>query len=375
VHRPRPGCHHPLDRGDGADGDESGRQIDMPAGRVGERQRRRRMLNIGVIGAGNIGTDHARRLSRRISGARVAALFDVDAERARALADATGARVSASVAELIADQAVDAVVIASPSETHPEYAIACIAAGKPTLCEKPLAKTPGGCRTVMDAEIAAGRRFIQVGFQRRWDTGYRQVKAAIEDGSIGDVVVIHCIHRNADAPADHTSAMAMTDSVIHEIDASRFLLGEEIVAATVVPTRRSPLAPPMARDPQLVLLESESGVIVDVESFVTAQYGYDVRCEVVGSRGFATLENPVHGVSAREGHRGVAVPSDWLGRFAQAYHDELQDWVDATLRGETTGPSAWDGYAATAVAASCVASIERGGRVEVGLIEQPRFYA
>src|SRR5262249_47138036 len=238
--------------------------------------------------------------------------------------------------------------------------IACIAAGKPVLCEKPLATTTKACLDVIEAEVGTGRRFVQVGFMRRYDAGYRLVKAAVDGGSVGEPLLLHCVHRNATVPPTFTSDMSLTDSVIHEIDASRWLLGQEIVAATVVRTRRSPLAVGNLLDPQLVLLEMETGATVSVEVFVSCQYGYDVRCEVVGSVGTASLENPTTGALTRDGQRSHPVAPDWRVRFGPAYHAELQEWVAGLAGGMVGGPSAWDGYAATAVAESCVASLASG---------------
>ncbi|HEV7899959.1 MAG TPA: Gfo/Idh/MocA family oxidoreductase [Planosporangium sp.] len=335
------------------------------------------VVNVGVIGTGNIGSDHVRRLATQVSGARVSAVFDVDGERAAALAKRVGARVRGQAAEVIEDLSVDAVVIASPGDTHADLVLACVAADKPVLCEKPLATAAESALKVLEAEVAHGRRLTRVGFMRRHDQGYRAVKAAVDDGSVGEPLLVHCVHRNASVPTGFTTDMSLTDSVIHEIDAARWLLGEEIVAATVVAVRPSPLAPGGLRDPQLVLLETARGAVVDIEVFVTCQYGYDVRCEVVGASGTVSLETPTTGALTRGGWRGHAVPADWRVRFGPAYLDELQEWVDgvATGHGRGSGPSAWDGYAATAVAQACVASLASGARTTVGLVDRPALYA
>jgi myo-inositol 2-dehydrogenase / D-chiro-inositol 1-dehydrogenase len=332
-------------------------------------------INVGVIGTGNIGTEHVRRLAGEVSGAGVGAVFDVDGERARQVADSVGATAHPKAIDVIHDPAIDAVLIASPGPLHAEQTIACIAAGKPVLCEKPLATTAKDCLDVLDAEVSAGRRLVQVGFMRRYDVAYRVVKAAVDDGSVGEPLLLHCVHRNASVPPTFTSDMLLTDSVIHEIDASRWLLGQEIVATTVVATRRSPLAADHLLDPQLVLLETETGATISVEIFVNCQYGYDVRCEVVGSLGTASLDNPSTGALTHAGRRTQPIPTDWRVRFGSAYHAELQEWVDGLRTGTVAGPSAWDGYAATAVAESCVASLTGGGRTTVGLVDRPSFYS
>ncbi|MHB1535494.1 MAG: Gfo/Idh/MocA family oxidoreductase, partial [Acidimicrobiales bacterium] len=182
------------------------------------------------------------------------------------------------------------------------------------------------------------------------------------------------VHRNAAAPGDFTSEMSIADSAIHEIDTARWLFGQEIVAATVGAARPSPLVAESLQDPLLVLLEMADGAVVDVEVFANCQYGYDVRCEVVGSHGSASLDVPRAASVMRDGQRIQALPADWRARFDSAYLEELQQWVTGVSRGNVGGPSAWDGYAANAVAEQCVVSLRRGGRVEITLIDRPALY-
>jgi len=183
------------------------------------------------------------------------------------------------------------------------------------------------------------------------------------------------VHRNASVPDSFTTDMAMTDSVVHEIDTMRWLLGQELVATTVLAGRSTPLAAPHLRDPQLVLLETVDGAIVEVEMYVNCQYGYDVRCEVVGSTGTVSLDNPTTNSVLAAGQRIQTVPADWRVRFTQAYLDELQQWADGLAAGVVGGPSAWDGYAAAAVAESCVASQLSGARSAVSMVERPPLYS
>jgi myo-inositol 2-dehydrogenase/D-chiro-inositol 1-dehydrogenase len=333
------------------------------------------IVNVGVIGTGMIGTYHIERLAGQHAGARVAAVFDVAADRAQKVADAVGATAHADAHDVINDDDVDAVVVASPGDTHAEYALACIKANKPLLSEKPLATTVEDCLAVLEAELDHGSRLVQVGFMRRFDAGYGRLKAAIDDGTIGEPLLAHCVHRNPTAPPHFTSDMSQTDSVIHEIDAARWLFGQELVAATVVTPRSSPLAADHLRDPQLVLLETSAGAIVEVEIFVNARYGYDVRCEVVGSEGAVELETPAIVSLARDGRRGRSVPADWRERFGAAFHAEFEQWLAGLAAGRVMGPSAWDGYAATAVAVACVEALETGRRVPIALVERPDLYA
>lgn len=332
-------------------------------------------LNVGVVGTGNIGTDHIQKLSGRIAGARVSAVFDIDAERAAAVAQTAGAKAYGSAREVIESADTDAIVLASPGPLHREQTIACLQVGKPVLCEKPLATTVEDCLAVLDAEVAVGRRLVQVGFMRRYDAAYRTIKATLDAGDIGEALLVHAVHRNATVPDTFTSEMSMTDSVVHEFDTFRWLLGQEITAVRVIAGKRTPLSGGGMRDPQLVLMEMADGVLVEVESFVSCQYGYDVRCEIVGSTGTATLENPLHSLVTSAGSRTQSVPADWRVRFSAAYHEELQEWVDGLAHGVTSGPSAWDGYAATAVGVAAVGSVQTGDRVGVELVDKPGLYA
>lgn len=326
-------------------------------------------LNVGVIGTGNIGRYHVNRLAHEISGTRVAAVFDVATERAGQVADAVGANAHDRAEAVVEDDGVDAVLIASPGELHAEQVLACIAAGKPVLCEKPLATTTEDCLKVVAAEAAAGRQLVQVGFMRRYDTAYRRAKAALEEGEIGEALLLHCVHRNPAVPDFFTRPMALTDSVVHEIDTTRWLLGDDIVEVSFRAGRRSPKAG--FQDPQIVVFQTSSGVLVDVESFVNCQYGYDVRCELVGSEGVASVDNPALSATTRAGRVSTAVPPDWQTRFGQAFHDEVQAWASNVQRGSFDGASAWDGYAATAVAEAGLASMSSGEPKAVQMVERP----
>ncbi len=319
-------------------------------------------VGIGVIGAGMMGADHVRTLTGGVAGAHVAAISDADPARAEAAArEGEGARAIADPHALIADAAVDAVVVASSDATHEEFVVGCIAAGKPVLCEKPLATSADACLRVIEAELAAGRRLVHLGFMRRFDPAYGVVKARLDGGGLGEILLLHCAHRNASSPPGFTSEMLITSSAVHEIDIARWLLGEEIVGATVRAARPTSQAANGLRDPQIVLLETEGGVLIDVEVFVNAGYGYDIRCEVVGETGTV--------------HLGEQVEPDFRARFATAYQRELEAWVGAVANGPGRGPSAWDGYVANAVADACLESLASGVRASVRLEERPPLYA
>jgi len=332
-------------------------------------------IRVGVIGTGMIGADHVTRLTTQVVGAAVTAVFDVATERAQQVAAATAnASARPSWEALVTADDVDAVLIASPGPLHPDQAIACIAAGKPVLCEKPLAATSSEALRVLAAEVAAGRRYVQLGFMRRYDAGYLDVKAAMADGTIGEPLLAHAIHRNATVPDFFRGEMSLTDSLVHEFDIFRWLFDAEVAAVTVLPVKTSPLAAEGMRDPQIAILEMAGGEVITVESFVNCQYGYDVRCEIVGSLGTVSLDNPRTTVVIAAGRRSERVPADWQARFASAYTRELQGWIDGLAARIVGGPSTWDGYAATAIAEAAVTSYARAERVDVRLVDKPPLY-
>jgi len=331
-------------------------------------------VHVGVVGVGMIGQDHIRRLTRVLSGVDVVAVSDVDGERARAVADGLrDVAVHATGEQLVADDRVDAVVVCSWGETHEQYVLAAIAAGKPVFCEKPLATTQDACRRILAAETAAGRRLVQVGYMRRYDAGYRALRAVVQGGSIGLPLLMHCTHRNAGVPAHYVAEMMVSDTAVHEIDMVRWMFGEEIVAAQVLTPRRSRNGGEL-RDPLVLLLEMESGILVDVEISVNIRYGYDIRGEVVGEEGTAELGEPSPVRVRRAGTVAQPVPADWRERFVRAYDVELQEWVDAVAGDGELGPSSWDGYAATAVSDAGLTSLRTGERVPVSLGDRPALY-
>ena len=178
-------------------------------------------LNIAVIGCGMIGREHIERIQNRIRGAKVVAVCDVFEEGAKKGAEIAGAgtKVYTDFNEAINDPDVNAVVVTTPGAFHKDPVIAAIKAGKPVFSEKPLANTAADCKAVVDAEMASGKHLVQVGFMRRYDRGYRQVKELLDSGKFGAPMVVKCTHRADGVAPDYTTSMAVTDTAIHEIDA------------------------------------------------------------------------------------------------------------------------------------------------------------
>jgi myo-inositol 2-dehydrogenase/D-chiro-inositol 1-dehydrogenase len=331
-------------------------------------------VRVGVVGVGMIGQDHIRRLTRVLSGVDVAAVSDLDAGRARAVAGGLrSAQVFGTGEELIASPGIDAVVVCSWGETHEQYVLAAIAAGKPVFCEKPMATTQDACRRILAAETAAGRRLVQVGYMRRYDAAYRALRAVVQGGSIGLPLLMHCTHRNPSVPGYYVGESMINDTAVHEIDMVRWMFGEEIVATQVLTPRRSRNGGAL-QDPLVLLLEMASGILVDVEISVNIRYGYDIRGEVVGEEGTAELGVPSSVRVRRAGTLTEPVPGDWRERFVRAYDVELQEWVDAVAGDGELGPSSWDGYAAAAVSDAGLVALRTGERVPVSLDDRPALY-
>ncbi|HET7742042.1 MAG TPA: Gfo/Idh/MocA family oxidoreductase [Mycobacterium sp.] len=330
-------------------------------------------LRVAVLGVGVMGADHVARLSTRISGARVSVVNDYVTEKAEQLAATIpGCRTIVDPLDAIADPDVDAVVLATPGPTHEKQLLACLEHGKPVLCEKPLTTDVATSLEVVKREADLGTRLIQVGFMRRFDHEYAQLKALLDSGDLGRALVLHCAHRNPAVPPSFDSAMVVRDSLVHEVDVTRFLFDEEIASIQIVKPSANPGAPQGLADPQIAILRTVSGKHVDVELFVTTGVAYEVRTEVVAERGSAMIGLDIGLVrTGAPGTRGGQITPGFRERFGQAYDTEFQRWVDAVRSGvNVDGPTAWDGYAAAAVCEAGVESLTSGLPVEVTMVDR-----
>lgn len=319
-------------------------------------------LKIGVIGTGMIGRDHTRRIQQVLAGAEIVALSDYSLDAAKSVqADlAPNATVFATGEELIASSEVEAILVCSTGSTHEAYVLAAIAAGKPCFCEKPLATTADGAKRIVDAEVAFGKRLVQVGFMRRYDTGYVALKDAIENHT-GAPIIVKAAHRNPAVPEQYVTPMAIHDTFIHEIDVFRWLLDDDYVSARVTFPRSCAKTHAKLRDPQIVTLTTAKGVVINTEIFVNCQYGYDIQCEVVGEEGVASLPEPMSVKMRLNAKLQNEILTDWKDRFVDSYDVELKYFVEAAARGTAAGPSSWDGYMAAVTSDACVDAQENEG--------------
>lgn len=328
-------------------------------------------LRIGLIGAGIMGADHARIFAEEVPGTTLQVICDADQARAQAVANATGAHhVVADPMAVIADPKVDAVVIAAPDPVHAPLTLASIAVGKPVLCEKPLSQDVQECLQVLAAEEKRGAHLVQIGFMRRFDPSYSEIKSLLASGDLGKALMFHCFHRNVSPAYDFRAEMAICNSAPHEFDVARWMMGSEFTSISVHrPSAGGPAAP------VFMVLETEAGQLVNVEVNISANYGYDVRGELVGEKGTAMLRAPVH-ADVNLGLKHITTyPADWRPRFVDAYRQQNRAWVKTILTGKPNiGATAWDGYCSTAVAQAGVQALQSGKPAPVSLVPKPRFY-
>jgi myo-inositol 2-dehydrogenase / D-chiro-inositol 1-dehydrogenase len=330
-------------------------------------------IRVALIGAGIMGADHARILSSQIPNVTLQFICDADAGRAKKIADECGAlHTSADPFAVISNNDVDAVLIASPDQTHAPLSLACINAHKPVLCEKPLSQESAKCLEVIAAEVRLGKRLVQIGFMRRFDPAYVEMKQTLSKGTIGPALMMHNFHRNVSAPANFTGQMAITNSAPHEFDIARFVLDTDYESISVFC--------PEFRDadrtgaPVFMVLKTATGQLVNVEINNNAAYGYDVRGELVGEKGSVFLRSPIASELLVNLQTITTYAADWRPRFAEAYRLQNSAWLKSIETGIPVGASAWDGYAATLVAEAGVQSLEKSVPVKVTLATKPKLY-
>ena len=325
------------------------------------------MLNVGVIGCGGMGRDHIKRITERIQGAQVVAVADMVealAKKGQALAG-EGCKIYSDGKELINDPEVQAVFIVSPGFAHKDSLLEAIKVGKRIFCEKPLCTTAADCLEVIDAEIKSGKHLIQLGFMRRYDKGYRQVKAAIQSGEYGEPLIVHCTHRNPVVPDSYTTPMAVHDTAIHEIDVIHWLVDDDFVSAQVILPRKTKYAADQ---------RTKKGICVDDEVFVNCKFGYDINCEVICEDGAIKMPQPLYPSYRKGAQVSTTIDTDCFVRFHDAYDEEVQDWVNEASKGVIGGPNSWDGYLAAITADALVKAQETGEIVPITMKERPDFY-
>jgi myo-inositol 2-dehydrogenase/D-chiro-inositol 1-dehydrogenase len=322
-----------------------------------------------------MGADHIERLAHRTVGAEVAAVVDIDLARAKkAVETIPSAFAVSNIGEAFDQAGVDGVLIATPGFLHEEALLQIGERDLPILCEKPLTPDSASAWRIVQAEQRFGKKRIQVGFMRRFDADYQRLRHLIEAGELGDILMLHCAHRNPDTPSNFTNEMLINDSVSHEFDVIRYLTGEEIKNVQVRLGRKTRYAHAGQHDPQQVLIETSNGVLADVEIFGNAQFGYQVATQAVFEKGIVNIGEDGGPYVRSAGRWGGEVTRSYIDRFKNAYDSEVQIWVDAAGKGEIGGPTAWDGYATAACCEAGLAAQKSGQTVEVSLQQKPSIY-
>lgn len=333
------------------------------------------MLRIGVVGVGAIGRTHIERINHKLQGAKVVACADVNEEFGRSVAAKYDCHFFKDGEEMIVSDMIDAVIVTTIDPFHEQYVMAAIKAGKYVFCEKPLAPEAEACKRIVEAEMAGGKQLVQVGFMRRYDQGYRQLKEAIQSRKYGEPLMLHCAHRNPAVDENYTTPMAVENSMIHEIDVLRWLLDEDYATAEVVFAKNTRRTHKNLMDPQIMILTTKSGVRIDVEAFVNTGHCYDIKCEVCCEDAILNLPEPANIQVCANAQRGHAIHSDWSTRFVDAYNVEVQEWINATKQGRVDGPTAWDGYVGQVTAAAASKARDTQTVVAISIDEKPEFYA
>lgn len=320
-------------------------------------------LRIGVVGTGVMGAEHARILAAAVGGAEVSAIADLNLARAHNVAARVGAEVFRDPFGLIGSDSVDAVVIASHDSSHYEHVSACLRHRKPVLCEKPLAPTLDECSELVESQdrLALPQELISVGLMRRFHPPLVALKQEIDAESLGAPLLVLGSHRNVSSYPAGGSEGTLTNSAVHDIDTVAWLLGSSVAEvswhapkATTFDTSR--------HDPQLIHLRTESGVLASVDLFLNANYGYEVRFEVVCEVGAVQTRQATKLHLDKGLWAGYTHPPDWREFFADAYRLELQAWVQAIHAGRPTPlATARDGLHTIAVAEALIASMRQGG--------------
>ncbi len=328
-------------------------------------------LRVGIIGLGRMGWLHAEHLSGAIRGARLVAAA-VDEAHRKLLEKAGGAPwpLVTGAEALIADPAIDAIVIVSPTSAHHEHIIMAAERGKAIFAEKPLADSVDHALAAAEAVRRAGVPF-QIGFQRRFDPGYARAKALIDEGAIGTPEMFRGLTCDRMPPVDYlrTSGGLFWDLGIHDFDAARFLMEDEITS--VHATGSILIEPELASfddvDHGIVLLRFQRGGLGVVQNAWRAPYGYDIRAEVHGSLGKVVTDLDERVPTRLYTERGGQWDRHFLfvERFREAYRLELQAFVDAVLADQAPSPGIGDAYQAVLVSDAATRSRRDGSWIDI----------
>ena len=297
-------------------------------------------LRIAVLGAGRIGKMHAELLARQVPGASLAMVQDINGDASRAVGQQFDAPHTTEVDEVFASTDVDAVAICSSTDTHVPFMIAAANAGKAIFCEKPISLDLAKVDEALAVIKSSGVPF-QVGFNRRFDAAHDSVRAAVIDGSVGDLHMVRISSRDpAPPPIPYikVSGGIFLDMMIHDFDMARFITGSEVIDVYAQGAVRIDPAIGEAGDldTAVVMLRHENGCITTIDNSRQAVYGYDQRVEAFGSGGLAASENPLNHTGMRRSAAGTisqTIPYFFLDRYIPSYVEEWRSFVGYVTNG------------------------------------------
>lgn len=325
------------------------------------------MISVGILGCGRIGQVHAKSVTMS-DRAKVGAVADVSADAARALADVSGASVK-TIDEIIDNDAIDAVVICTPTDFHADQIEAAAKRGKAILCEKPVSLSAQRILQCLET-VAKNPVPLMIGFNRRFDPSIANLEKRVRNGEIGEIELVTITSRDPAPPTleyiSHSGGL-FRDMMIHDFDLARFFLGEEPVEMHAVGSVLVDQAIGDADDidTAAVILKTASGKICQISCSRRASYGYDQRIEVHGSKGMARVGNH-HETSVEiadsEGFRTDPTLNFFLERYLPAYRIELEHFIDCIDTGTEPSPGGIDGLKAQ-ILADTASEIYRSGGV------------
>ena len=334
-------------------------------------------LKIGLIGSGRAGMIHARNFAGRVPSCSVAVVCDAFAEAAYAAAKELGAgRVETDYKKVIADDDIDAVVIATPTKYHCEIAVAAAKAGKHILCEKPMAMTVEECDEMERAAKECGV-ILQIGFMRRFDSSFIAAKKMVDEGRIGDVVMVRSNTRGPSIPKPWMYDISKSNGPLaevnsHDIDTLRWFTGSDF--KTVFATAGNYRCPDAKKDfPDFydnVTLSAkfENGCLGMIDGAQGVLYGYDARCEILGTKGCIylgnTKENSVT-LCTSDRNRSEEYVNSWRTLFTDAYFAEDCDFAETVLEGREPRVNGYDGKMAVLTVNAGNLSIRENRVVEI----------
>lgn len=329
-------------------------------------------VGFGIIGAGLIGAHHAANLARRVPGARLVAIADPEVDIAESVARSVGcSRWVREVDALLSDQEVEAVVIASPAAYHADLIVAAAARGKAVFCEKPIANTLADADRAIEA-VRRARVPFQIGFQRRFDAAFARARQLVQHGEIGSVQLLRSLTRDPslDDPARVTPGAIFIETLIHDFDVLRFLAGGaepvEVFAAADALILPEWKARGML-DTAVVVVRYDTGAMATADASFQAVYGYDVRAEVFGTEGMASVGEDVGPRLLHHSRTGStrSRPRWFIEHFGEAYAAELAHFA-AHIRGlAEADATADDARAALTLSLAAMRSAETGKPVRV----------